>query len=97
MPRFSTRSRLIALALTVMMTGICVCAVTEKLLFDDDIKGREITLEDGRQGRILYLLKGEAAIEIQHADGTSELTHIPWTTAFRLAGLSRGEIGLIQK
>lgn len=53
-----------------MMTGICVCAVTGKLLFDDDIKRREITLEDGRQGRILYLMKGEAAIEIQHADGS---------------------------
>lgn len=95
MPQFSNRSRLIALALTALMAGICACAVTEKLLSDDTINGRAITLEDGRHGRILYLLNGEAAIEIQRPFGKAEVTNMPWSTAFRLAGLSRGDIGLV--
>lgn len=95
MTRFSTQQRLIAIAFTALMAGLCAGAVMTKALLDDDIKGTKITLEDGRQGRILYLLNGKAAIETQRPDGKLEVTNIPWATAFQLAGLSKGRIGLI--
>jgi hypothetical protein len=93
--KFSARARLLAVAVTILMAGTCAIAVGEKAIHKNDIVGHEITLKDGRHGRVLHLLNGEAAVETTGADGKAEVAYIPWTTSYELAGMSRGKIGLI--
>lgn len=79
--RFSKGARVLAVVLCSIMCLLTVMAVVADGGRQAQLVGRTAEMPDGTTVRILYLSRGQAALEFDRADGSRDVTSMPLAEA----------------